>query len=292
LTGTEEVLEEHPFDAVLVAGDVNSTLAAALAAAKLHVPVFHLEAGLRSGDWSMPEEVNRVLTDRLSDLLLCTSEDAVENLAGEGIAGEHVAVVGNTMIDSLFRLESAASDREAAEHLGLPDGGFVLVTLHRPALVDDDDLLRATLSALDSLTDRWPVVFPVHPRTRARLKSAGFEPAGVRLLEPLDYLDFVSLMRQAGLVITDSGGVQEETTALGVPCLTYRETTERPITVQAGTNEVVGVDPRVLRAASEARLTGDLSDSRPQVPLWDGGAGDRAAVAITRFLNGRQRSAR
>lgn len=287
LTGTEEVLQGHRFDAVLVAGDVNSTLAAALAAAKLHVPVFHLEAGLRSGDWSMPEEVNRVLTDRLSDLLLCTSEDAIENLAGEGIGGEHVAVVGNTMIDSLFRLESAASDREAAERLGLADGNFVLVTLHRPALVDDDGLLQATLSTLDSLTDRWPVVFPVHPRTRVRLESAGFEPSGIKLLEPLDYLDFVSLMRNARLVITDSGGVQEETTALGVPCLTYRETTERPITVQAGTNQVVGVDPEKLRAASEARLAEELSDSRPHIPLWDGGAGDRAAAAISQFLNRR-----
>ncbi len=284
LTGTECVLREHPFDAVLVAGDVNSTLAAALAAAKLGVAVIHLEAGLRSGDWSMPEEINRVLTDRLSDLLLCPSADAVDNLVAEGIPQERVTVVGNTMIDSLFRLEAAATQRGAIERLGLSFGEFVLVTLHRPMLVDDIQLLNATLNALSSVGRTLPVVFPVHPRTRARLGAQGLSEGCVQLVDPLDYLDFVCVMRGARLVITDSGGVQEETSALGVPCLTYRTSTERPITVTAGTNRLVGLDPPTLREACEEVLSHPPPLERPRIPLWDGAAGDRAAGAIAGFL--------
>ncbi len=286
LTGTECVLREHPFDAVLVAGDVNSTLAAALAAAKLGVAVIHLEAGLRSGDWSMPEEINRVLTDRLSDLLLCPSADVVGNLVAEGIPGDRIEVIGNTMIDSLFRLEHAATERRAVERLGLEPGKFVLVTLHRPMLVDDMELLSATLDVLGSVDKSLRVVFPVHPRTHATLDGRRPLACSIELLAPLDYLDFICLTRAARLVVTDSGGVQEETSALGVPCLTYRTSTERPITVAAGTNRLVGLDPGALRHACEEALSDPFPLEKPALPLWDGAAGDRAARAISRFLRG------
>jgi UDP-N-acetylglucosamine 2-epimerase (non-hydrolysing) len=288
LLGTEGVLREHEFDAVLVAGDVNSTLAAALAAAKLGVAVIHLEAGLRSGDWTMPEEINRTLTDRLSDLLLCPSADALRNLADEGISSERACVIGNTMIDSLLRLERSASARDVLERLGLQRGRYALVTLHRPALVDDAELLAATLDALGGLASSLPVLFPVHPRTRASLSGQTFHEGSLTLLDPLDYLDFVALMRSARLVVTDSGGVQEETTVLGVPCLTYRTTTERPITVSEGTNRVVGLDPEALRAACARVLAAHPPASRPRLPLWDGRAGERAAEAIARFMGPRQ----
>lgn len=278
LIGTEKVLSAGGHDAVLAAGDVNSTLAAALAAAKLGVGVIHLEAGLRSTDWSMPEEINRVLTDRLSDLLLCPSDDAPANLAAEGI-DRRVEMVGNTMIDTLLEFEAAAGERGVPAALGLEPGGYVLVTLHRPGLVDEPALLGRTLRALGVLADRLPVVFPVHPRTRARLADAHVSDHGVRLLDPLDYLDFLGLMRDARLVVTDSGGVQEETSVLGVPCLTYRTTTERPVTVTLGTNELVGLDPAVLARSAE-RVIAAPRPERPAIPLWDGRAGERAADAI------------
>lgn len=288
LVGVERVLTETDHAAVLVAGDVNSTLAAALAAAKLGVAVIHLEAGLRSGDWTMPEEINRVLCDRLSDLLLCPSPDAIDTLAGEGIDRTRAALVGNTMIDTLFLL----SDRERAgavrERFGVPRGSYVLVTLHRPALVDHVDPLLATMKALASVAEHAPVLFPVHPRTRDRLVAAGWDgDERVRLLEPLEYTDFIALEAGASLVVTDSGGVQEETSALGVPCLTYRTTTERPITVELGTNTVIGVDPNRLVEEAHAVLTRPAAAARAQIPLWDGKAGRRAADAIVDFLAGR-----
>jgi UDP-N-acetylglucosamine 2-epimerase (non-hydrolysing) len=286
LTGVEEVLLREPFDAVLVPGDVNSTLAAALAAVKLHVPVVHLEAGLRSGDWQMPEEVNRVLTDRMSDLLLTHSDEALEHLAAEGIPGERIAMVGNTMIDSLLKLLPLAREREITAQLGLTAGEYVLVTLHRPSLVDDPARLRAALDALVEVADRLPVILPMHPRTRARLGDD--VPAGLRITEPLEYLDFAALQADARLVITDSGGVQEETSVLGVPCLTYRTTTERPVTTRLGTNTLVGVEPEALRSAAAAALAEPPPASPPQIPLWDGRAGARAAEAIAAFLDARR----
>jgi UDP-N-acetylglucosamine 2-epimerase (non-hydrolysing) len=283
LIGTEGVLREHRPALMVAAGDVNSTLAAALAAAKLHVPVAHLESGLRSHDWDMPEEINRVLTDRLASLLLCPSADAVENLAAEGIAGDQVVLVGNTMIDSLFRLRPLADEGGVQERLGLAPQGFVLVTLHRPALVDDPERLGGVLAVLDELADELPVVFPMHPRTRANLN--GRRPAGgVRAIDPLEYLDFVALEASARLVVTDSGGVQEETSALGVPCLTYRTTTERPVTVEQGTNRLVGIDPAALRAACAAALAGPARPGHAPIPLWDGHAGPRAADAVLAFV--------
>jgi UDP-N-acetylglucosamine 2-epimerase (non-hydrolysing) len=285
LTGVEHELEKRAFDGLIAAGDVNSTMAAALAAVKLHVPVVHLESGLRSGDWAMPEEVNRVVTDRVSDLLLCTSADAVENLRAEGIADEKVKLVGNTMIDSLFRILDGV-DREAvlsAQHVRRR--GFALITLHRPSLVDDPDRLGEVIAVLGELAMRMPVLFPAHPRTTARLEAAGIELSkGMRMLEPMDYAEFIALEAEARLVITDSGGVQEETSVLGVPCLTYRTSTERPVTVELGTNTLVGVVPADLRDAYEAELARSEPGPAPQIPLWDGKAGPRAAAAVLERL--------
>jgi UDP-N-acetylglucosamine 2-epimerase (non-hydrolysing) len=284
LTGVEADLIDHPADLVLVAGDVNSTLAAALAAAKLRVPVAHVESGLRSGDWTMPEEVNRVLTDRLSAVLLCTSEDALKNLAGEGI-DSGVALVGNTMIDSLFRILDGVDRDAVLSAQGLEKRGFALVTLHRPALVDDAEKLGAVVEVLGEIGSELPVLLPAHPRTVSSLESAEIDlPAGLRMLEPMDYADFIALEAEARLVITDSGGVQEETSALGVPCITYRTTTERPVTVELGTNVLIGVDPDALRNAAKDALAAEPPEHPPAIPHWDGQAGPRAAEAITSFL--------
>jgi UDP-N-acetylglucosamine 2-epimerase (non-hydrolysing) len=285
LTGIEADLLAHPADMVLVPGDVNSTMGAALAATKLHVAVAHIESGLRSRDWGMPEEVNRVVTDRVSDLLLCTSQDAVENLATEGITGDGVQLVGNTMIDSLFRLLEGVDRPALLERHGLRARDFVLVTLHRPALVDDPELLGPTMEVLASIGESMPVVFPVHPRTLARLEGMGYSATGkVTLAEPMDYTDFIGLEAEARLVITDSGGVQEETSVLGTPCLTYRTTTERPVTIELGTNELIGVDPQALREAAERVLGAAAPADPPEIPLWDGRAGPRAAAAVETYL--------
>ena len=279
ITGVESDLREHPADLVLVAGDVNSTMAAALAATKAGVAVAHVESGLRSRDWGMPEEINRIVTDRVSDLLLCTSEDAVANLEGEGIAGDGVRLVGNTMIDSLERMLDGLDRAGVLAAHGVESRAFALVTLHRPALVDDPAQLGAVIDALGRLASELPVLFPAHPRTVARL--AGIEPpAGLRLMEPLDYAEFIALEAEARLVITDSGGVQEETSVLGVPCITYRTTTERPITVELGTNTVLGLDPARILDVPE------LIRSRPREgripPLWDGNASRRIVDVLAR----------
>lgn len=286
MVGVERVLQDHQMTAVLVAGDVNSTMAAAIAAAKLGVRVIHLESGLRSGDWEMPEEINRVVTDRVSDLLLCHSQDAVDNLRREGANSARVRLVGNTMIDSLFTLRGAAEACDPLARLGLTKRQYVLVTLHRPALVDDPDRLRPVLGVLARVAERLPVLMPLHPRTRARLD--GHDPgalAALRIEAPLKYLDFVAVEASARFVITDSGGVQEETSALGVPCVTYRTTTERPVTLSHGTNRLVGLESAELERACEELLT-TSSEPRPAiVPLWDGHAGVRAAEAITEAMS-------
>lgn len=285
LVGVERVLAEHRYAALLVAGDVNSTMASALAAAKMGVPVIHLESGLRSGDREMPEEINRIVTDQVSDLLLCHSQDGVENLAAEGVPPERIELVGNTMIDSLFSLRPEAGANDALRRLGLSVGGYVLVTLHRPSLVDEPEKLEEVLSVLRRLATRIPVVLPLHPRTSARLGERGPRTLeGLLALGSLDYLDFIALEAAARLVITDSGGVQEETSALGVPCLTYRTTTERPVTVTHGTNRLVGVDPHVLACACEEILDSEKPQTIAPIPLWDGQAGVRAAASIATRL--------
>jgi UDP-N-acetylglucosamine 2-epimerase (non-hydrolysing) len=280
LVGVERVLLERRPDALVVAGDVNSTMAAALAAAKTGTPVAHLESGLRSRDLTLPEEVNRAVTDRVADLLLCPSQDAVDNLLREGAGEETIALVGNTMIDSLLRLLPAARATGAVAAHGLEPGGYALVTLHRPALVDDPAHLGAVLEVLRDLAARLEVVFPIHPRTRARIEA--HDPLsldGITALPPADYLEFIALEESARLVITDSGGLQEETSALGVACLTYRDTTERPITIELGTNTLVGLDPAELARACRARLE-EEPPSPAAIPLWDGAAGARAAEHV------------
>ena len=288
LVGIEQEIDRYRPDLLVVSGDVNSTMASALAAAKAGIAICHLESGLRSGDWSMPEEINRVVTDRVSDLLLCTSPDAVENLTAEGISGDGVALVGNTMIDSLLRILPGVDRTQLLESQNLESSGFALVTLHRPALVDDPDRLSAAIGALRGLAERMPVVFPVHPRTASRLEAAGVDSIeSLRILEPMDYPDFIALEAEARLVITDSGGVQEETSAVGTPCLTYRTTTERPITCEMGTNQLIGTDPEVLASAIDSTLAADPPSAPPEIPLWDGAAGPRAADAIASFLERR-----
>jgi UDP-N-acetylglucosamine 2-epimerase (non-hydrolysing) len=291
LVGIEaELLRCRP-GLLVVVGDVTSTLAAALAAAKLGVPVVHVEAGLRSRDWTMPEEINRVLSDRLSDLLLTPSADARENLLGEGIAAERIVFVGNVMIDSLHYAVARPTDVLARLRLGPRE--YAVATIHRPSGVDTPPALQATLDVLATVAARIPLVFPVHPRTLARLSEFGLASharalCGLRLIEPLGYHDFVTLFSHARLVVTDSGGIQEETTALGIPCLTMRDSTERPITVTEGTNIIVGTDrDRVARAVDEI-LAGHGKTGR--VPEgWDGHAALRIVDALERFCAGTPR---
>jgi UDP-N-acetylglucosamine 2-epimerase (non-hydrolysing) len=276
----EQVLDELEPDLVVVAGDVNSTLGCALAASNHGVPVAHVESGLRSFDWSMPEEVNRVLTDHLSQLLFSHSPEAGENLALEGIGTDGLHYVGNTMIDSLRRCEPRARSAAAWRTISMTQHEYVLVTLHRPHNVDDPQRLAAIVEALCELAAHHPVVFPIHPRTRDRLAAAGWladlEAAGVCCIGPVGYLSFVSLQAGAGAVITDSGGVQEETSALGVACFTLRPNTERPITLTHGTNTMLGDDPRAIASVRPLR-------ARPMpaaIPLWDGHAAERVADVL------------
>jgi UDP-N-acetylglucosamine 2-epimerase (non-hydrolysing) len=282
----EPVLCERQPEFVLVYGDVNSTLAAALVCSKLRVQVGHVEAGLRSGDRTMPEEINRLLTDQLADILFTPSSDGDENLLREGIAPAKIHRVGNVMIDSLLALLPQAQNR-LPQDIALP---YVLVTLHRPSNVDDLPWLRDLLAALLELSRQLNVVFPVHPRTRERINNLGLKKLGdsrLRLMEPLPYLEFIALQCRAAVVITDSGGIQEETTFLGVPCLTVRENTERPITVTMGTNQLVGRDLGILKSALEPILSFGLPQQSPRVPdtgripLWDGRTAQRMAQIIT-----------
>jgi UDP-N-acetylglucosamine 2-epimerase (non-hydrolysing) len=275
------VLEQKP-DWVLVYGDVNSTLAAALVSAKLHVPVAHVEAGVRSFDRTMPEEINRLLTDQASDLLLTPTVEGSENLAREGIPAERVRFVGNVMMDSLLRLFPKALERwegGLAETWGREPYG--LVTLHRPANVDEPERLRALMGTLEALSRDLALVFPIHPRTRARLRDLALEPKSPRLhlADPMGYLDFLALQRHAACVITDSGGVQAETTFLGVPCVTARTTTEWPVTLEAGTNTLVGEDTDALARAVRDVLAGRAKRGTVP-PLWEGRAAERIASVL------------
>jgi len=271
----EPVVQDRKPDWVLVYGDVNSTVAAALVCAKLLIKVGHVEAGLRSFDRTMPEEVNRLVTDQLADLLFTHSEDANVNLRREGIPVERIHRVGNVMIDSLLRLLPAAGKCNVS---GIPER-YALVTLHRPSNVDSSAKLKAILDCLVEVNRELAIVFPVHPRTRQRLQEFGLNASQVRILDPLPYIDFLALQKRATLVITDSGGIQEETTFLGVPCLTLRENTERPITVSVGSNVLVGQDTHKLRAEMQRILRGDAKQSAVP-PLWDGQASERIADVL------------
>ena len=284
LTAVERLLVEERPDVVLVVGDVNSTMAATLAAAKLEILVAHVEAGLRSFDRSMPEEINRLVTDALSTFLFTPSADADENLRREGVPDERIFCVGNVMIDTLLRCRDRADATSILSDLGLEKGRYALLTLHRPSNVDDPDCLKRILSALREIQRRIDIVFPVHPRTAKRIEEQGLGGDvaaldGLRLVPPVGYLEFLSLQANARLVLTDSGGIQEETTVLGVPCLTLRQNTERPITVDEGTNRLVGQDPQRIVAAAFGILDGGATSGR--VPrYWDGGAAERIADVL------------
>lgn len=287
----EKALTDHPADAVLVVGDVNSTIACALVAAKNHIPVVHVEAGLRSYDRAMPEEINRVLTDQISDLLYTTERNAEANLVREGISPERIRFVGNVMIDTLKKhvekaipIEDTFANVEGAQALLDAPQGFALLTMHRPSNVDDPQTLQRLLSTIADISQQVPVFFPVHPRTQARINDFGLadilSQANIVTTGPLGYMELLGLMSKARVVLTDSGGIQEETTALGVPCITLRENTERPITAEQGTNTVVGTDAELIkRTAEEVLKTGGKHGREPE--LWDG----QAAVRIAKDLS-------
>jgi UDP-N-acetylglucosamine 2-epimerase (non-hydrolysing) len=286
MIGLEEVCVERTPDLVNVVGDVNSTMAAAIVAAKLRIPVAHVEAGLRSFDRGMPEEVNRVVTDRLADLLLTPSPDADANLLAEGVPPGRIHRVGNVMIDTLKRFLPVATLDRVRDRFPLEPRGYAVVTLHRPSNVDDPETFRRLLDVMKEIGRRLPIVFPVHPRTRAQMGVLGldFDAPGLLLTEPLGYIDFLSLTSHARIVLSDSGGLQEESTALGIPCLTLRENTERPATVTDGTNRVVGTDPARIIAAFDEWLVNPPPPKCPE--LWDGRTAPRIAAVLHRFVCG------
>jgi UDP-N-acetylglucosamine 2-epimerase (non-hydrolysing) len=297
----ELVAKDRP-DMVLVAGDVNSTIACALVAAKENIPVVHVEAGLRSFDRRMPEEINRLLTDAISDLLFTTEESGNLNLAKEGVPAEKIHFVGNLMIDSLVGALDLARQSALGKELALKPHGYAVLTLHRPSNVDDPDQLKRTLAAIVAIAERIPVLFPCHPRTAARIHQAGIpglhtwergpiSGSGLWKMPPASYLDFLGLVDRAACVLTDSGGIQEETTYLGIPCLTYRESTERPVTVALGTNKLIGSDPDRLLKEALLILDREIADEpRPVAPppLWDGKAAPRIVEVLKQYWRDRQ----
>jgi UDP-N-acetylglucosamine 2-epimerase (non-hydrolysing) len=289
----EPVLEEFRPDLVFVVGDVNSTLAAALTAVKLGIPVAHIEAGLRSFDLTMPEETNRKVTDTISELLFVTEQSGVDNLKAEGVSEDRIFLVGNVMIDTLLQHRAIAAKSRILEKLGVKNGEHIrpygVLTLHRPSNVDQAETLERLLQAINELGQEIPVFFPIHPRTMTRVRDLNLDhyfggsrngsPTGLQELAPLGYLDFLCLMDNSRLVLTDSGGIQEETTALGVPCLTLRNNTERPATVEHGSNQIIGVDPvRIVSAGRHILRTWSRSSRRP--PLWDGQAARRIVEGV------------
>ncbi len=284
----EPVVLEHKPDWVLVVGDVNSTIACALVCAKLGVRIAHVEAGLRSRDRQMPEEINRILTDSISDLLFTTSQDADENLVNEGIPAERISFVGNVMIDSLLEHLKMAESSTVRDDLGIDGKDYTVLTLHRPSNVDDKQTFSGILDALLTVAEQIPIIFPVHPRTRQKIDEFGLADAiansNIRLIDPLGYLDFMRLYSGAKLVLTDSGGLQEETTVLGIPCLTLRQNTERPVTIEMGTNILVGTDPEKIRdaAAKILDLRSEISNKKIP-PLWDGKTSARICDELTKI---------
>jgi UDP-N-acetylglucosamine 2-epimerase (non-hydrolysing) len=290
----EKVLLEHKPSLVIVVGDVNSTIACALTAVKLCIPVAHIEAGLRSFDRSMPEEINRILTDAISDYLFVTEESGKENLLREGVPEKKIHFVGNCMIDTLLKNRKKAAASHILDDTGLAQKEFALLTLHRPSNVDNRQTFEGILTALDHIQKRLPILYPVHPRTRKQIEGYGLaerfeflkgKPGSSCIMtEPLGYLDFLRAMSEAKVVLTDSGGIQEETTVLGVPCVTLRENTERPVTVEQGTNVLAGTSPEKIIAAVEAIVQGEQRPSR--IPeKWDGQAAQRIAEILVESLN-------
>lgn len=281
------ILQEKP-DWVLVVGDVNSTIACALVCAKLGVKIVHVEAGLRSWDRTMPEEINRILTDSISDLLLTTSQDADENLKNEGVSAEKIGFVGNVMIDSLFYNLEKSKGSNVREKLNLIENEYAVLTLHRPSNVDEQETLTNLLDAIITISEKIPVIFPVHPRTRNNIEKFGLaervEKSNIHLIDPLGYIDFMRLYSGAKLVLTDSGGLQEETTALGIKCLTLRENTERPITITHGSNILVGTNPEKIKSVAFEALSNETNNLDEKIPpLWDGKAAERICDALVNF---------
>ena len=285
----EPVVLDHKPDAVLVVGDVNSTIACGTVAVKLGVKLIHVEAGLRSFDRTMPEEINRLITDVISDLLFCTEQSGVDNLRREGVPEERIHFVGNVMIDTLLRHRVKADQSTILEDLALADGGYAVITLHRPANVDNRETLEGLIGVLEHIQSDLTVVFPAHPRTRAKFEEFGMDTRlaaipNLQILDPIGYLDFLKLIASARLVLTDSGGIQEETTILKVPCLTLRENTERPITLEVGSNRLVGSDPsKIIAAYQEVTIAGAADSEIP--PLWDGRAAERIVEVLRRELS-------
>jgi UDP-N-acetylglucosamine 2-epimerase (non-hydrolysing) len=276
----EPVLDTQRPDWVIVVGDVNATIAVAITAKKMGLRLAHVEAGLRSFDWSMPEEINRVVTDRLSDLLFVSEPSGVENLLAEGTEKDRVYFVGNVMIDTLLQSLPLAEKRNILDRFGVRPGEYAVITIHRPSNTDSDERLQAWMETLDGLADQMPVIFPVHLRTQKRLDEMTYKPSNAQflLIRPLGYLDMIALMRYARVVMTDSGGIQEETTALGVPCLTLRDNTERPITIHSGTNRLVGSNPIQLLDVWESTLRQALD---PRIPeKWDGRTAERIIESL------------
>jgi len=286
MTAFEPIVEDEQPDLVVVVGDVNSTVACALVATKLHVPVAHVEAGLRSGDRRMPEEINRIVTDRIADYLFVTEQSGIDNLRREGVADEKIFFVGNLMIDSLVRFREKAAETSILVDLGVTPDAYVLMTMHRPSNVDHEDGLRKLLEIIEGIAAERPLVFPMHPRTRSRFETFGLLDAltsvhQLTLLEPLGYLEFLRLMEKAAVVVTDSGGIQEETTFLQVPCLTLRENTERPVTVDMGTNELMPLEPRRIVQRVGHLVTAALRADPP--PKWDGQTARRIVNVLRDF---------
>jgi len=286
MMGFEEVCRERRPNLIITGGDVNSTLAVALVAAQQQIPLAHVEAGLRSFDRTMPEEINRVVTDHLSTLLFTTEEVANENLQREGIPKEYTHFVGNCMVDTLRKHVKLAIGREPWKGFGVKPGGYALLTLHRPSNVDDPTTIKSLLAIINKISHRLPVLFPVHPRTRERMDQWGVAAdSSVFLTDPLSYLIFLGLMAQARCVLTDSGGIQEEATALNIPCLTLRWNTERPVTIKSGTSRLVGTDPEKISQGIEEILAGEWVSGKQPV-LWDGQAGVRIADRIELWAGG------
>ena len=272
------LLEDRP-DAVLIVGDVTSTLATALVASKLGIRIAHVEAGLRSFDRRMPEEINRIVTDTLSDYLFVTERSGLQNLKVEGISEDRIFFSGNVMIDTLLRFRDKARRSDILDRLGLQSGGYAVATMHRPSNVDDPQQLAGMIAMLCAIGKELPLVFPVHPRTRKQIEEQKLNVSGLIIAPPLGYLDFLRLMSEARLVLTDSRGIQEETTILQVPCLTMRDNTERPVTIEQGTNRLVGTAPETIIRAARETLNGRPLPGRPP-ELWDGGAGQRIADVL------------
>ncbi|AEV34251.1 UDP-N-acetylglucosamine 2-epimerase [Owenweeksia hongkongensis DSM 17368] len=283
MIGYEKLLMQQPSDLCLVVGDVTSTMACAITAQKLHIKVAHVEGGIRSGDWTMPEEINRLVTDSITNYFFTTSATANETLAASGVSKDRIHFVGNTMIDTLLKNKSRLMKPAVWDEKNLKEGEYIVMTLHRPANVDEEDTLKSMMSELVNNSNGLPLVFPVHPRTAKILKDLGIEADNLIYTEPLSYLEFNYLVSKAKAVVTDSGGITEETTVMGIPCMTLRNNTERPETITQGTNELLGVNPKAIAPAMKKLFSGDWK--KGSIPeLWDGKTGERIATILAKEL--------